>query len=90
MAAAGLACCHALETTAMVIPKSLSSHTNRQTCCDTVVEDADVAAERQRVLQAAAAGGRQDIISIANLRKQYDDTSGKVGEACAPCPGFGA
>ena len=46
-----------------------------------VVEDPDVTAERQRVLQAGAAGGRRDIISITNLRKQYDNNSGKVGNA---------
>ncbi len=43
-----------------------------------VAEDADVTAERRRVSAAAAAGGLRDIISITNLRKQYDNSSKKV------------
>jgi hypothetical protein len=49
-----------------------------------VVEDPDVTAERQRVLEAAAAGIRRDIISITSLRKQYDNNSGKVSTTCVP------
>ena len=37
-------------------------------------------AERRRVSAAAAAGGPRDIISITNLRKQYDNSSKKVCE----------
>ena len=43
-----------------------------------VAEDADVTAERQRVLAAAGVGGLPDIISITNLRKQYDNSSKKA------------
>ncbi len=60
-----------------------------------VAEDADVTAERRRVSAAAAAGGLRDIISITNLRKQYDNSSKKVCdwfvaylqylECCRPC-----
>ena len=62
-----------------------TSYLNTERCAAAaVVEDADVTAERRRVLESTAAGGRRDIISITNLRKQYDNSSRKVSQALRP------